>query len=165
MNKALVAVAIIGTAILSPIVGMGIGETRNLILGLAPDEAVLRLADKIDEQRIVAEQAQAENDQKTGELQSVVADQQAQLAEQQRMIDEQASANAENKRIMECQEQQKKVGWCSNKQYRLSLDAFITEKKAENPPAMENDDVVDGAKKDWKICQERYKEYVASGCN
>lgn len=165
MNKTLVIVAIVATAIFSPIVGMAIGETRSLILGLAPDEAVLQLADKIDEQRVVAEQAKAESDQKTGELQSVVADQQAQLVGQQQMIDEQAKANAENKRIMECQAQQKKVGGCSDKQYRLSLDAFIKERKAENPPAMENDDVVAAAKESWKTCQVLYQEYSASGCN
>lgn len=165
MNKAIVVVAIVGTAILSPIVGMGIGETRSLILGLAPDEAVLQLADKIDEQRVVAEQTQAENDQKTAELQVSIDTQQAKLAEQQRMIDEQEKANAENKRIMECQALQKKAGWCSDKNYRLSLDAFLKVKYAENKPAMENDDVVAAAKKDWKACQDFYKEYAASGCN
>lgn len=166
MNKVLVTVAIIGTAILSPIVGMGIGETRSLILGLAPDEAVLQLADKIDEQRVAAEQAQAENDQKTGELQSVVADQQTQLAEQQRMIDEQAKANAESKKLMECQALQKNVPYCnSEKKYKLSLDAFLKVSKAENPPAMENDEVVAGMKRTWKRCQEFYQEYAANGCN
>lgn len=35
-------------AIVSPIVGMAIGSTRSLILGLAPNEAILTLADKID---------------------------------------------------------------------------------------------------------------------
>jgi hypothetical protein len=33
-----------------PIAGMTITPTRNLILGLAPDEAILALADKIDEE-------------------------------------------------------------------------------------------------------------------
>jgi hypothetical protein len=42
----------IAGAFLSPVVGMAIGETRNLILGLAPEEAILILADKIDEESI-----------------------------------------------------------------------------------------------------------------
>lgn len=49
MNKALIAIAIVGTAIISPIVGMGITQTREAILGLAPEEAILKLADKIDQ--------------------------------------------------------------------------------------------------------------------
>ncbi|OGI30203.1 MAG: hypothetical protein A3G09_03225 [Candidatus Moranbacteria bacterium RIFCSPLOWO2_12_FULL_48_12] len=165
MNKTLFIVAIVGTAILSPVVGMGIGETRSLILGLAPDEAILQLSDKIDEQRITAEQVQAENDQKTGELQSVVADQQTQLAEQQRMIDEQAKANAESKKLMECQALQKNVSYCNEKKYKLSLDAFLKESKAENPPAMESDEVVAAMKRSWKRCQDFYQEYAANGCD
>jgi hypothetical protein len=39
-------------AVLSPVIGMTIGEIRNLILGLAPEEAVLALADEIDKNRV-----------------------------------------------------------------------------------------------------------------
>lgn len=165
MNKTLVTVAIVATAILSPIVGMAIGETRSLILGLAPDEAVLQLADKIDEQRVTAEQAKAESDQKTGELQSVVADQQAQLVGQQQMIDEQVKANAENLKTLSCQALQKKTPWCSETKYALSLDAYMKQVAKENPPAMESDEAVAAAKRNWKACQTFYQEYSASGCN
>jgi hypothetical protein len=41
-------IAIIIGAFLSPLVGMAIDQTRSLILGLAPEEAVLELADQID---------------------------------------------------------------------------------------------------------------------
>src|SRR3990167_2797852 len=132
MNKTLFIVAIVGTAILSPVVGMGIGETRSLILGLAPDEAILQLSDKIDEQRIT---------------------------------DEQAKANAESKKLMECQALQKNVSYCNEKKYKLSLDAFLKESKAENPPAMESDEVVAAMKRSWKRCQDFYQEYAANGCD
>lgn len=37
-------------ALISPIAGMAISSTRSLILGMAPDEAILTLADKIDQE-------------------------------------------------------------------------------------------------------------------
>lgn len=73
--------ALVVTAIISPIVAMGIGETREAILGLAPEESVLQLADKIDTSRV-------ENETKLAELQSTIDEQQIKLTEQQKMIDE-----------------------------------------------------------------------------
>lgn len=58
--------------LLSPILGMAIGETRNIILGLAPQEAVLSLADEIDKSRI-------ENEAKIQELQGLVEQQKSEL--------------------------------------------------------------------------------------
>lgn len=49
----LIGAGILGLSL--PIAGMSIAPTRNLILGLAPDEAILALADKIDEQSQVQE--------------------------------------------------------------------------------------------------------------
>jgi len=37
-------------ALISPVAGMAINSTRSLILGMAPEEAILALADKIDEE-------------------------------------------------------------------------------------------------------------------
>lgn len=51
MKKVLIIGGIVLTAILASILAMGIGETRSLLLGLVPEEAILQLADKIDEQR------------------------------------------------------------------------------------------------------------------
>jgi hypothetical protein len=70
---------------------MSIGETRNLILGLTPDEAVLQLADKIDSSRIL-------NETKLSEFQSTIDAQQVKLAEQQKLIEKQTISlkNTEN---------------------------------------------------------------------
>lgn len=50
-------------AIISPVAGMAINFTRSLILGMAPEEAILVLADKIDEQNNAneAQKKQIEN--------------------------------------------------------------------------------------------------------
>lgn len=69
-------------AIISPVVGMAIGGTRSLILGLAPNDAVLKLADEIDANRQTTES-------KTSELEGLIDDQKNQLAEQQSIIDQQ----------------------------------------------------------------------------
>lgn len=164
MQKALIIGGIVLTAILASILAMGIGEARSLLLGLVPEEAILQLADKIDEQRITTEQIKAENDQKTEEIQSVIVDQQTKLEEQQRMIEEQDAENAKIQKTLECQALQKSSSWCGDTKYKLSLDAFLKKSREENPPAMENDDVVASAKNNWKICQEFFKEYVANGC-
>lgn len=74
--------ALVVGLIISPFIGMAIGSTREFILGLAPEEAVLQLADKIDENRASA-------DQKTTELQSLIDIQRGQIAEQQSIIDSQ----------------------------------------------------------------------------
>lgn len=112
MNKVLIVVAIVGTAILSPVIGMGITQTREAILGLAPDQAVLELADKIDSNRV-------SNDQKLAELQTLVSVQQTTIDEQNKAIEiaksdiqKTASAVVKNK---DCS---KDIGYCSLEQYR-----------------------------------------------
>src|SRR3990172_10635332 len=76
------ATALIVGLILSPFIGMAIGGTRELILGLAPEDAVLQLADKIDSDRTSVEQ-------KTNELQVLIESQNSQIAEQQEIIEQQ----------------------------------------------------------------------------
>lgn len=66
-------------ALISPILGMAIGETRNIILGLAPQEAVLSLADEIDKSRI-------ENEAKIKEMQVKIDEQNEKLSEQQKDV-------------------------------------------------------------------------------
>jgi len=84
MKKFLIPIVSVVAGIIIPVAGMTITPTRDLILGLAPDEAVLQLADKIDENRI-------NSDSKIEELQSTINAQQAKLTEQQKLIDSQAS--------------------------------------------------------------------------
>ncbi|MDI6777797.1 MAG: hypothetical protein QMD77_01255 [Patescibacteria group bacterium] len=95
------ASALIVGVIVSPFIGMAIGSTRELILGLAPEEAVLQLADKIDLDRAGVEQ-------KTNELQSLIDAQKSQLAEQQQIIDQQKTEleNVKSSSITSTQAQQ-----------------------------------------------------------
>jgi|GEM_PF-2484492 len=80
MKKSLITLGIVGGIVLLPVLGMAITPTRDLIMGLAPDQAVLSLADKIDENRV-------NSDQKSAELQSLIDTQRNQIAEQQSIID------------------------------------------------------------------------------
>jgi len=57
--KKTIATAIIGMtigAVGSPMIGMAINPTRDLILGMAPEEAVTKLADEIDGQKVQVEE-------------------------------------------------------------------------------------------------------------
>lgn len=70
MKKVVLASVIAATVVLSPVVAMGISPARDLILGLAPDEAVLKIADTIDTDRVNIEQKMKEKDEQLAELQS-----------------------------------------------------------------------------------------------
>lgn len=70
--------------IISPVLGMAIGGTRELILGMAPNDAVLQLADKIDSNRV-------ESDSKATGMQSLIDSQKKQIEDQQKIIDSQKS--------------------------------------------------------------------------
>ncbi|HBR71193.1 MAG TPA: hypothetical protein DEA27_00090 [Candidatus Moranbacteria bacterium] len=85
MKKFLIPIVSGVVGIIIPIAGMTITPTRDLILGLAPEEAVLKLADKIDENRVSLEQSNA----KIAELQAIVDSQNAKLVEQNKLIDSQ----------------------------------------------------------------------------
>lgn len=80
MRKSLIIGGIVAGIVLVPVLGMAITPTRDLILGMAPDTAVLSLADKIDENRVNV-------DSKTAELQSLIDTQKNQISEQQSIID------------------------------------------------------------------------------
>lgn len=98
MNKTItIAVStLIGLAL--PVIGMTITPTREALLSLTtPDEKILSLADKIDEQRVLADESKAASDAKLAEFQSTIDDQQARLAEQQKLIDENNEAVLETK--------------------------------------------------------------------
>lgn len=85
MKTLIITVVVVTTAILSPIVGMGITQTREAILGLAPDEAVLELADKIDQSNVKVDATNAVVDSlstKITEQNAKIVDSQVQLGEQ-----------------------------------------------------------------------------------
>jgi hypothetical protein len=80
-------IALVIGAIISPVVGMAIGETRNVILGLAPDEAVLQLADRIDTSRIESETKMQEMQRTIDSQNNKIAAQEQQLVTQGDKID------------------------------------------------------------------------------
>jgi len=83
MNKTITIAGSVIAGVALPLLGLTISPTRDAILGLAPDQAVLQLADKIDESRVSSEQTDA----KIAELQSVIDSQQAQLADYQQQVE------------------------------------------------------------------------------
>ncbi len=88
-------------AIISPIAGMAINSTRSLILGMAPDEAILVLADKIDEESGKND----EQEQKLAELNNAATQQ-----------DEEMAVLQKNQEIAACQKRKES---CENKLYEL----------------------------------------------
>jgi len=103
MNKTIITGLIAGTAILSPVVGMGITQTREAILGLAPDEAVLELADKID-------QSTAKSDATASTVEAL----QAKISEQESQIaGYQAQLNVQNSAIADAQANSEKQSTCA----------------------------------------------------
>lgn len=97
MKKTLIIVGIVAAVILLPVLGMAISPTRNLLLGLAPDEQILALADKIDENRLSNEQAKSETDAKITEMQSIIDSQKVELTSYQQQVAGQEAKIEENK--------------------------------------------------------------------
>ena len=87
MNKSITIAASVVAGVALPLLGLTVSPTRDAILGLAPDQAVLELADQIDENRVSTEQTDA----KLAELQSVIDSQKAELASYQEQVDSQSS--------------------------------------------------------------------------
>lgn len=88
MKKLIIATSIISASVLLPVLGMAINPTREILLGLAPDEQVLKLADKIDTDR---EEIKSELDKK----EQTILELQLALDEQQSEIDNQQEVTAE----------------------------------------------------------------------
>lgn len=94
-------------AVLSPVIGMAIGETRNLILGLAPEESVLELADKIDQNK-------EDNENKMQEMQMLIEQQKATIDEQaQKLSEAEGSIESQKSQIANVQAETVKSRDCS----------------------------------------------------
>ena len=91
----------IAGAIISPIAGMAIGSTRNLILNMSPDEAILTLADKIDEES-------GKNDRQEQKINK--------LTEATSQQNEEMATLKKNQEIANCQKRKED---CENKIYNL----------------------------------------------
>jgi len=82
MRKKLITLVIIAGVIGTPMLAMSISPTRDLLLGMTSDEAVLALADEIDESRV-------DNENKIQELQSIIDNQSIELTNYREQVEEQ----------------------------------------------------------------------------
>jgi TolA-binding protein len=137
MKKTLITLGIVAGVIATPILGMTISPTRDVILGLAPDQAVLSLADKIDEQRVSTEQTDA----KIKELQSVIDNQQSEIANYQQQID---NVKSETKKSVETEISNERKKQCDSRIKKYT-------------------DKISEAKKDKKNCDDSEVKY-GKGC-
>lgn len=159
MLKTLIIIGAVVGILIGPVLGMAITPTRDLILGLAPEEAILKLADAIDINRV-------DSDSKIQELQSTIDEQQARLAEQQKLIDsqkvavEKASADVvANTAVVsnetECRKLYSANPECtiSNKIYRTksAFDDFIDGEKERTG---QTDKQINSYKKTYATCQD-----------
>lgn len=70
MKKALIIGGVILGVLVVPVLGMATTPTGDAFLGLALEEAILQLADKIDETRSDVDQNKSDSDNKLQEPQS-----------------------------------------------------------------------------------------------
>lgn len=89
MKNILVSIGVITGILIVPFLGMKFSPTRNFIMGLASDEAVMQLADKIDKSWI-------ENGAKVQEMQIKIEEQQNQITKQnEKLIKQQEAVNSQ----------------------------------------------------------------------
>ena len=114
-------------AIISPIAGMAINSTRSLILGMAPEEAILVLADKIDSNNV-------DNETKITELQSIINDQKAQLEiDQQKIAAQDVKIETVNSAVITTNETVAKQKDCSADVTKYCVsDSFMDANKFKN---------------------------------
>ncbi|MFA7209373.1 MAG: hypothetical protein WC120_03725 [Parcubacteria group bacterium] len=170
MKKFLIPIVFGVVGIIIPVVGMAITPTRDLILGLAPEEAILQFADKIDETKLNVDQNKTDNDNKIQELQLTISVQQTKIAEQEQVIAGQnaqiISAKAESQAVRttvtnesECRKLYAELPECSisNKILRTksAFDDFVANEKDEHDAS--NSDI-ERYKTKFDKCQEIIKK-------
>jgi DNA repair exonuclease SbcCD ATPase subunit len=89
MNKTIATAAIAGSIILSPVASIGITPVREALLGLAPEDQIVALADEIDKSRVENEQKQTENEQKLAALEQELSAAKQTIAEQKTALETQ----------------------------------------------------------------------------
>jgi TolA-binding protein len=93
MNKTIATAAIAGSIILSPVAAMSVTPVRDALLGLAPEEQIVTLADEIDKSRV-------ENEQKLATLEQELASTKQKNAELEEALENQVlSSEAKAKQI------------------------------------------------------------------
>jgi len=180
LKKALFPALLVLTIVLAPVLAMSVSPTRSLLLGLAPEEAVLTLADQLDKNRI-------ETEAKVTELQAVVeaqnqsisgyelkiAEQEGRLSEQEKMLNTQGATVASQAQTQQslstkvatqakCQQLYSENIYCGNKTYKTksAFDDYIDDLKDREDEDdndyvdVDYDEMIDKAKEKFKKCQE-----------
>lgn len=124
MKKVSLAVGFVLLGMVTPLIGMAISPTRDLILGLAPDEAILKLADKIDQESTKnANQEEAISKLNTSN-------------EQQK---EQLDNIAKQQEISACSEKQQQ---CESKITLIGTKEIVLSPKNNNIPRTSREDMI-----------------------
>jgi hypothetical protein len=161
MNKTIATAAIAGSIILSPVAAMSVTPVRDALLGLAPEEQIVTLADEIDKSRV-------ENEQKVAVLQEQVSTLTSQNEELSKAIEAQNVKVTEQAKAMEatkvetaavavkvsnqteCTELYRNNQVCTQKRYR---DRTAFDKMIDDIKDSESDDVKPRTKF-FEKCQE-----------
>lgn len=123
MKKTLTTLAIAAGVISAPVLSMSITPTRELLLGLTPDEQILAIADKLDTDKTELQQKLDDKEQKITELQSALDAQSQQMTEQQ---------EATEQKVAEVQETVVRQKDCSADVARYCVsDSFMDKDKFE----------------------------------
>jgi vacuolar-type H+-ATPase subunit I/STV1 len=126
MNKTIATAAIAGVAILSPVAAMSVTPVRDALLGLAPEEQIVTLADEIDKSRVENEQKLATLEQELASAKQVIAEQkdalEAQKADHAVKATEQAVLSAKIDKQALCSSKLEENKECSFKEYRNKSD-------------------------------------------
>jgi septal ring factor EnvC (AmiA/AmiB activator) len=163
MNKIVATAAIAGAAILSPVASMGVSPVREALLGMAPDEQILSLADKIDESRVANEQKLSEIQQELDSAKQTIAEQKATLESQKSNQD---ARNAEQDALsekIECSSLRSKYVMCNNEgDYRKDFSSFLKDYLKSHVSDQDGDrekkEWAEIATKNYNICQGIYKQ-------
>lgn len=126
MNKTIATAAITGAIILSPVASMGISPVREALLGLAPEEQIINLAEQIDTNRLANEQKLAENEAKLTELQELVAKQNETISTQQKALEttnSQVSKSMSQPVLSEDQARKKSAAIAEQERQEMEFDA------------------------------------------
>lgn len=161
----MVTIGIIVGAFLSLVVGMAIGQTRSLIIGLAPEEAVLELADQIDTSKEEMQSLIDEQNTKLEEQNKIIQEQQGKIDEQAQSISNisqnisQVQATATETQMaltsqIDCVKKYEKYSYCERDEYRKksAFDKMVKDnKKGQSKEAHESDKKE--LKERFEICQ------------
>lgn len=151
MKKIIMPISFILLGIVIPVAGMTITPTRNLILGLAPKEAVLELADKIDKSR-------AENEAKLQEMQTLLGQQKATIEEQNQKLEETNAALNDTPTEEEIKTIAAEAAYCETNAANYTQEKYEAQKERSDEDEV-RDSCLDEDSNDCDKTVRRYKKY------